>query len=121
MEKGHKKLLVWQEAMELVMESYTVADLLPSDERYGLMSQMKRSAVSVPANIAEGAARQGAKDSVQFFVIARSSLSELDTHLEIVRRRRMVPEASLARMQQKLDTVDSLLSGLIRYRRNTTR
>jgi four helix bundle protein len=70
MEKAHKKLKVWQAAMELARVTYDTTSSLPSDEQYGLRAQMRRAAVSVPSNIAEGAARRTSRDSVQFYVIA---------------------------------------------------
>ena len=83
MEKAHKRLRVWKEAMELVKVVYKVTATLPSSERYGLIAQMRRAAVSIPSNIAEGSARQGIGESIQFYTIARASLSELDTQIEL--------------------------------------
>jgi four helix bundle protein len=118
MEKGHKQLAAWRVAMDLARETYAVVKQLPSDEKYGLASQMKRAAVSVPTNIAEGAARAGARDSLQFFVIARSSLSELDTHLTLCLEIGLLPAQACSTMQRLLDSADALLSGLIRHRRS---
>ncbi len=82
----HKDLDVWKESIELVLEIYSISNNLPSDEKYGLMSQMKRAAVSVPSNIAEGAARKSTKEFLRFLDIANGSLSELETQLIIVNR-----------------------------------
>jgi len=118
MEKAHKKLNVWNEAIELVTKVYAVSSQFPENEKFGLTSQMRRAAVSIPSNIAEGAARQGAKDATQFFVIARGSLSELDTQLEIVLKLDFINIDEKNKLQLQIDKVDSLLSGLIRYRRS---
>ena len=117
MEKGHKKLRVWQEAMELAKTVYRVTVELPSEEKYGLTSQMRRAAVSVPSNIAEGAARQGSKESTQFFTIARGSLSELDTQVELCRALGFLTPDNISLLTSQLETVDALLSGLIRYKK----
>ncbi|MCP5324711.1 MAG: four helix bundle protein [Oceanospirillaceae bacterium] len=76
-------MAVWQLAMQLVEQVYQLTALLPEHERFGLISQMRRCAVSVPSNIAEGAARRSDKDFLRFLGIARGSLMELDTQLEI--------------------------------------
>jgi four helix bundle protein len=83
--KGHRDLLVWQESISLVKEIYAVTRSLPDDEKFGLTSQMRRAAVSVPSNIAEGAARGSQREFAQFLVIARGSLSELETQLIIAK------------------------------------
>lgn len=118
MDKAHKRLRVWQEAMELVKAIYDLTSQLPPEEKYGLASQMKRAAVSIPSNIAEGAARQGKKDSIQLFVIARGSLSELDTQLELCLKLHFFEESRLFPVHEQIDKVDALLSGLIRYKKS---
>jgi four helix bundle protein len=77
----HYQLEVWQEAMQLVRQVYGVSDQLPEKERFGLQAQIRRAAVSVPSNIAEGSARGSAKEFVRFLQIARGSLMETDTQL----------------------------------------
>jgi len=79
---------------------------------------MRRAAVSIPSNNAEGAARQTNKDGLKFFVIARGSLSELDTQLELAKILFLVSEEDYQGLQKQIDIVDSLLSGLVRYRRS---
>jgi four helix bundle protein len=85
MEKPHKKLDVWKLSMNLAVEVYTLTKSLPPEERFNLSSQMRQAAVSVPANIAEGAARNTKKEFANFLHIAQGSLSELDTHLEVAK------------------------------------
>src|SRR2546425_11563382 len=77
--KHYKELLVWQKGMVLARLVYKVTMKLPAEERYGLTSQMRRAAVSVPSNIAEGQARRGTSEFLQFLSIAEGSLAELDT------------------------------------------
>ncbi len=76
---GHRDLAAWQEAMGLAKRVYEATACFPKDELYGLVSQMRRSAVSIPSNIAEGAGRNSDKEFRQFLMIARGSLSELET------------------------------------------
>ena len=83
---SYRDLVVWQEAMSLTVESYKFASKLPKEELYGLMSQVRRSAVSVPANIAEGYGRDNRGSYVQQLRVAQGSLKELETHLLISER-----------------------------------
>ena len=80
---SYRELFVWQKSMSLVTELYNVTNSFPSSELYGLTSQIRRSAVSIPANIAEGYGRQATQDYIRFLKIARGSLFELQTLLEI--------------------------------------
>jgi four helix bundle protein len=82
-ERGHHKLDAWKISRQLVASVYRLTKLFPKEELFGLTNQMRRAAVSIPANIAEGAARTGTREFVQFLNIARGSLSELETHLLI--------------------------------------
>lgn len=80
---NHKKLFVWQKSIELIKLVYVLTNKFPKYEQYGLTSQLRRSAVSVAANIAEGAARKTKPETSRYYEIARSSLVEFDTHIEI--------------------------------------
>ena len=84
--RPHEGLDVWRDAMDLVEAVYHLSSEFPDCERFGLTSQMRRAAVSIPSNIAEGAARKSRADYVRFLAIARGSLSELDTQLQIAYR-----------------------------------
>ncbi len=86
MVRQHENLEVWRDAMDLVTMVYQVTKSLPSNEQFALSSQMKRAAVSIPSNIAEGAARDSSKEFLRFLAIARGSLAELETHLQIAER-----------------------------------
>ena len=81
--RGHYKLEAWKLSMELVQNVYKLTRTFPKEEIFGLTSQMRRAAVSIPSNIAEGAARTGEREFAQFLNIARGSLSELETQLLI--------------------------------------
>jgi four helix bundle protein len=83
MGRMHHELRAWQEAMELVSSIYELTKHFPMDERFGLVAQMRRAEISVPSNIAEGAARGSRKEFTRFLYIARGSLSELDTQLRV--------------------------------------
>lgn len=108
--KDHRDLVVWQKAIELVKDVYRLVAKLPASERYNLSDQMKRSAISVPSNIAEGAGRGSNKDYLRFLYIARGSLRELETQLIIVGELGFhTPEAIL----EKIETLSRMLSGLI--------
>ena len=86
MTKRHKRMDIWLLSIALVEEIYALTQTFPNEEKFGLISQMRRSAVSVPSNIAEGAARNSDKDFMRFLAIARGSLMELDTQLIISNR-----------------------------------
>src|SRR3954468_17242642 len=89
--KTYRDLIAWQKAMELVKTVYRVTVQMPEDERFGLTNQMRRAAVSIPSNIAEGYARQTTADYIKFLKTARGSLSELMTQLQIAFELRMIP------------------------------
>lgn len=84
--KTHKDLDIWRLSMDLVTNVYMLTKEFPKEEMYGLVSQMRRAAVSIPSNIAEGAARQSNKENLQFLYIALGSLSELETQAIIAKR-----------------------------------
>jgi len=119
MNKRHKKLRVWGESIRLVEILYRISELLPSSEKFGLISQMKRASVSIPSNIAEGAARQHRKELLHFCSIARGSLSELDTQIELCLRLAFLSPNDVIPLLSQMEAVDSLLSGLIRSLKNS--
>ena len=121
MDKPHKKLEAWKQAMDLAVEVYRVTENFPADERFGLTGQARRSAVSVPCNIAEGTARQSRKELLNFLSVARGSLSELDTLCELSQRLGYLASDEAAAMDVRLDHTGRLLSGLIRHHRKRVR
>lgn len=102
----------WQEVMELVKEIYRVTRDFSKEEIYGLVSQMRRAAVSIPSNISEGAARGGDREFIQFLIIARGSLSELETQLLISNDLGYMRDVS--DIQERIDKLFSLIGGLLR-------
>ena len=117
MDKPHKRLVVWQRSIDLVREIYQATAKFPSEERFGLTAQMRRAAVSVVSNIAEGAARQGTAEFLQFTHTALGSLSELDSQLEISRTLGFLNIVDFDRINHQMDEVDRLLLGLRNYLR----
>ena len=91
--RSHKDLQVWQEAMVLVTEIYRLSENFPESEKFGLTSQIRRSAISIPSNIAEGFARKRNKELIQFLYISIGSLSELETQYEIAKNLNYIKEA----------------------------
>ncbi len=111
--KDHKELDVWKISMEFVSAVYKVSANFPKEEIYGLTSQLRRSAVSIPSNIAEGAARNSNKEFLQFLYIASGSAAEAETQLLIAKQLAFVQDTD--RILSNLQTVKKLLHGLIRY------
>jgi len=114
MEKPHKKLDVWQIAMKTAQMVYESTKGFPEEEKFGLVSQMRRAAVSIPCNIAEGAARQGKKEFKNFLSIAQGSLSELDTQFELAVLLGYLSGEKMNEITGQLKRIDMMLSGLIR-------
>jgi four helix bundle protein len=114
MEKPHKKLDVWQAAMKATVMIYKLTAKFPDEEKFGLVSQMRRAAVSIPCNIAEGAARQGKKEFKNFVSMAQGSLSELDTQLELAVILGYLAAETMQEIDVHLLRIDKMLSGLMR-------
>jgi four helix bundle protein len=112
--RSHRDLIVWQKAMDLVTSVYRATECFPKSELYGLTNQIRRSAASIPANIAEGQGRRLAGEFLQFLGNARGSLLELDTHLEIAVRLGMLSKESHSTLMEQLVEVRKLLNGLMR-------
>jgi four helix bundle protein len=112
--KSHRDLVAWQKAMDLTMMVYNASKLFPKEETYGLTSQMRRAAVSVPANIAEGQGRRLTGEFIQFLGNARGSLLELDTHLELSLRLGLLKMDQHSDIQRQVNEVGRLINGLLR-------
>jgi four helix bundle protein len=110
--KSYKDLMVWQRAMDLTSLVYRLCAELPADEKYGLVSQARRAAVSVPANIAEGHQRASTKDYLRFLSIASGSLAELETLIELASRLYSLPSTSLRELVQQADELGKMLRSL---------
>ncbi|WP_199140914.1 four helix bundle protein [Pedobacter sp. ASV12] len=113
--KSYTELDVWKEARVLSKEIYLVSANFPGEEKFGLTSQIRRAAVSVPSNIAEGCGRNHPKDSIQFFFVARGSIYEIETQLYLAFDLGFMSEAFLATLLSKLETTRKLLHGFIKY------
>jgi len=113
MSTDYKDLVAWQRAMELVKEVYRCTRAFPRDEMFGLTSQMRRAAISVPSNIAEGKGRHSTRELVQFLYTARGSLLELETQICISRDLGYLEEASAKNLSTRVVEVARILSGLI--------
>jgi four helix bundle protein len=114
LEKPHKKLDVWQAAMRVAQMVYRLTNTFPSEERFGLVPQMRRAVVSIPSNIAEGAARQGKREFKNFVSMAQGSLSELDTQLELSVLLGYANREDLEGITTHFVRVDKMLTGLIK-------
>jgi four helix bundle protein len=112
--RSFRDLLAWQRAMDLAEGVYVATRAWPSDEVYGMTAQVRRAAVSVMANIAEGKGRSGSREFLHHLSIADGSLSEVEALLLFAHRLSYVDEATLDRLQRQLDETRNLLRGLIR-------
>ncbi len=110
---SYRDLLVWQKAMDLVEASYLLAKRLPQSEIYGLMSQIRRSAVSIPANIAEGHGRRRLGDYLHHLSIANGSLMELETHFFITIRLGYLQTEEVEPAMKLAEEVGKMLGGLV--------
>ncbi|TAE17157.1 MAG: four helix bundle protein [Bacteroidetes bacterium] len=113
--KSYLDLDVWKQSRLLVKSIYQATALFPNDEKFGLVNQMRRSAVSVPSNIAEGSGRSTAQDSLRFFFIARGSLFELETQLYLSFDLDFLPQKSLDSLIEQVTSCKKLLHGFINY------
>ena len=111
--KPHRKLKIWQAGMDFVTDLYKELENFPVQEKFALTAQLQRAAVSIPSNIAEGAARRNTKELIQFLYVARGSSSELDTQLEICFRVGHLQSATYHRFATKLEEMSKMLNGLI--------
>ena len=112
--RNYRDLIVWQKAMELVTETYNHTKLFPENERYGLTSQLRRSSVSLPLNMAEGYGRNSTQDYVRFLRIANGSLYELQTQLEIAFNLGFLTKESFSVLFDLSREIERMLSSLIR-------
>ena len=109
--RPHRRLVAWQEIIALAKTDLRAGGLFPRDEQFALCSQMKRAAISVPSNIAEGAARATKREFAHFLAVARGSLSELDTQLTLACELGFASDTTS--IEAQLDRVFRLLNGLI--------
>jgi four helix bundle protein len=112
--RGYKDLLVWQKGIDVVKEIYKLTKTCPSDERFGLVSQMRRAAVSIPSNIAEGQARHTTREFIQFLSHAEGSVAELETQIVVSMELGYCASASAARARELGGELKRMLNALRR-------
>lgn len=108
----HRDLAVWQRGLDFVERIYEVSRFFPGEERYGLTSQIRRAAVSIPSNIAEGAARRNTKEFIQFLYVALGSLAEVETQVMIAIRLNYAENGKIP--LEELETIRKMLLSLIK-------
>ena len=111
--KNYKELLVWQKAHKVTLDVYGLTRSFPKEELYGLTSQLRRSAASIGANIAEGSGRRANKEICRFLQIARGSASEAEYHLLLARDLKLLCEQDFQRLLGEADAVQRMLTALI--------
>lgn len=111
--KSYRDLIVWQKAMQLVVDIYLITGKLPDEERFGLVSQIRRSAVLIPSNIAEGYGRNYTKDYIRFLQIARGSLFECQTQLEIALNLKFITTSDIESVTFVSVEIEKMLNSLI--------
>lgn len=110
--RSHHKLDAWRKSVDFVIEVYKMTDQFPKEEKFGLTSQIRRTAVSIPANIAEVAARKSDKEFLQFLSIAQGSASEVETEILIAHRLGYLNKQDFEHSETCLDDVGRMLTGL---------
>ena len=121
LELSHKKLDVWKKSIELVSEVYRLTSKFPIQEQYGLSSQIRRSAISVPSNISEGVARSSKSETVRFLDIARASLVELDTQIEIAVKLNYLSDSDTTTLSEMINHTFAMLSKFLKSIKNDKR
>jgi four helix bundle protein len=112
--KSYRDLIVWQKSMDLVEAVYKVTQSFPKEEAYGLTAQLRRAAVSIPSNIAEGQSRKSSKEFLHHLFISYGSLSELETQIQIAERLTYLQNEDAQRLLEKSAEVGRLTNGLAR-------
>ncbi|KEY18654.1 four helix bundle protein [Kaistella antarctica] len=110
-----KELLVWKKSIEFVTEIYEITSVFPSEEKFGLVSQIRRAAVSIPSNIAEGNARRSSADYIQFLKIARGSGAEVETQIIISKNLGFMNDVKCEELTLKITEIMKMINGLINY------
>ncbi|MBU1031537.1 four helix bundle protein [Patescibacteria group bacterium] len=111
--KSYKELIVWQKSIQLVKGIFVLTDKLPKSEIYGLVSQMRRAAVSIPSNIAEGYGRRSTKEYAQFYSIAYGSTLELETQMIVCKELGLVEKQNIMKSELLLEEVAKMLNSML--------
>ncbi len=109
-----KDLKTWQQAQEFAVEIYKITGSFPDEEKFGITNQLRRAAVSISSNIAEGFSRQGAREKLQFYHVAKGSLTEVESQLDLACRVGYISEKELNSLYELAQNVGRLLTGLLR-------
>jgi len=118
--RTHKDLDIWKLGIKLVENIYKLCEVFPLEEKFGIVSQIKRAAVSVPSNIAEGSARNSKKEFIQFCYISLGSLSEIETQLIISNRLKFISDEDLEKNILTIETLRKKLLNFIKYLKRKT-
>lgn len=110
---SYKDLIVWQKAVASVTSVYALTKSFPQEEKFGIVNQLNRAAVSIPSNIAEGWGRESSKNYLQFLKIARGSLMETETLLVISKNLNYISDSQFSTITQEIEEVSKILQGLI--------
>lgn len=113
-QRPHERLTCWQLSMNLVVDVYRETSAFPHEEQYGITSQKRRAAVSIPANIAEGSARRTQLEKRQFLYVARGSLSELETLIQLALRLGFLPQVANDSLMSSCARISSQVNGLLK-------
>ena len=113
MPQSHKDLFIWKKAMELVTQTYQITTKFPKEETYGLIDQMRRAAISIPSNIAEGKGRRSSKEFRLFLTHARGSLSELETQIQIANNLGYLETVSSESITAKISELGKMSNGFL--------
>ena len=116
----HRELQVWQKAKELAISVYEVCRKRGLDRDFSFRDQIQRASISIPSNIAEGYARESAKDRCHLLVVAKGSTAELQTQLEIAHSVRLIDNTDFAELDARCDEIARMLSGLIKKLRSSS-
>lgn len=117
---NYKELQVWQKSIDFVTEIYKVTGGFSAEEKFGLMSQIRRASVSIASNIAEGNSRRSALDYIQFLKIARGSAAEVETQIIISKNLGFIKDADFTNLSFKISELLKMLNGLINYLKTIT-
>jgi four helix bundle protein len=112
--RDFRELKVWEKAHQLTLLVYRATTSLPTDEKFGLTSQLRRAAAAIPANIAEGCGRSGERELARFFQIAMGSASELEYHLLLARDLGFIDRPTYQQLQERTTEVKRMLTGFVR-------
>ena len=110
---NHKDLILWRKVMDFAVLVHQSCTTLPRSEIYGLVSQLRRAATSIPSNIAEGSARRSTKEYIYFHRVARGSMAELETQLLLAQRVGYLPESEVTDLQNRIDEIGRILHAVV--------